>query len=111
MKILINHLKSKKLLFDMMLIDSSNGLVRLSLFQHFYKQQKFSKGYKELLKIMTSREVDENLKKQILLQIAYDSNSPYSTQEIPLNSQKNFLIEHYANSDVLLLVSNLYDES
>ena len=91
----------------MMQIDSTNGLVRLSLFQHFYKQQKFSKGYKELLKIMTSREVDENLKKQILLQIAYDNNSPYSTQEITQLSKK-FLIEHYENSDVLLLVSNLY---
>lgn len=99
--------ESKKLLFDMMLIDSTNGLVRLSLFQHFYKQEKFSKGYKELLKIMTSREVDENLKKQILLQIAYDNNSPYSTQEVTLLSKK-FLIEHYENSDVLILLSNLH---
>ena len=99
--------ESKKLLFDMMQIDSTNGLVRLSLFQHFYKQQKFSKGYKELLKIMTSREVDEKLKKQILLQIAYDNYSPYSTQEITQLSKK-FLIEHYENSDVLLLLSNLH---
>jgi tetratricopeptide (TPR) repeat protein len=96
-----------KLLSNMMQIDSSNGLVRLSLFQHYYKQQKFNQGYKELLHVMTSKEVDENLKKQILLQIAYDSNSPFSVEEIYLLSKK-FLIEHSQNSDVLLLVGNLH---
>ena len=47
------------------------------------------------------------LKKQILLQIAYDSNSPFSVEEIYLLSKK-FLIEHSQNSDVLLLVGNLH---
>ena len=65
-------MKPKILLSNMMQIDSSNGLVRLSLFQHYYKKQKFNQGYKELLHVMKSKEVEENLKKQMLLQIFYD---------------------------------------
>ena len=35
--------EAKILLDNMMKIDSSNGLVRLSLFQHYYKKRKFIK--------------------------------------------------------------------
>ena len=38
---------------------------------------------------MTSKEVDETLKKQMLLEIAYDSNSPFSVEEIYLPNSKS----------------------
>lgn len=98
--------KAKILLDDMMKIDSSNGLVRLSLFQHYYKKRKFIKGYIELIYVMKSKEVEESLKKQMLLQIFYDKNSPYSLFETS-NLIHNFLKEHPNNSDVLLIMGNL----
>ena len=98
--------KAKILLDDMMKIDSSNGLVRLSLFQHYYKKRKFIKGYIELIYVMKSKEVEESLKKQMLLQIFYDKNSPYSLFETS-NLIHNFLKEHPNNSDVLLILGNL----
>lgn len=98
--------KAKVLLDDMMKIDSSNGLVRLSLFQHYYKKRKFIKGYFELLYVMKSKEVEESLKKQMLFQIFYDENSPYSLFETS-NLIHNFLKEHPNNSDVLLIMGNL----
>ena len=98
--------KAKILLDDMMKIDSSNGLVRLSLFQHYYKKRKFIEGYLELLYVMKSKEVEESLKKQMLLQIFYDKNSPYSLFETS-NLIHNFLKEHPNNSDVLLIMGNL----
>ena len=98
--------KAKVLLDDMMKIDSSNGLVRLSLFQHYYKKRKFIEGYLELIYVMKSKEVEESLKKQMLLQIFYDKNSPYSLFETS-NLIHNFLKEHPNNSDVLLIMGNL----
>ena len=98
--------EAKILLDNMMKIDSSNGLVRLSLFQHYYKKRKFINGYSELLHVMKSKEVEENLKKQMLLQIFYDKNSPYSLFETS-SLIHNFLEEHPNNSDVLLIMGNL----
>ena len=98
--------EAKNLLDNMMKIDSSNGLVRLSLFQHYYKKRKFLNGYSELLHVMKSKEVEENLKKQMLLQIFYDKNSPYSLFETS-SLIHNFLEEHPNNSDVLLIMGNL----
>jgi len=99
-------LDAEFLLNNMMDIDSSNGLVRLSLFQHYYKKRKFFKGYSELLYVMSSKEVEETLKKQMLLQIFYDKNSPYSMSQMS-NLTEYFLKEHPNNSDVLLIVGNL----
>ena len=98
--------EAKNLLDNMMKIDSSNGLVRLSLFQHYYKKRKFLNGYSELLHVMKSKEVEESLKKQMLLQIFYDKNSPYSLFETS-SLIHNFLEEHPNNSDVLLIMGNL----
>ena len=98
--------EAKNLLDNMMKIDSSNGLVRLSLFQHYYKKRKFLNGYSELIHVMKSKEVEENLKKQMLLQIFYDKNSPYSLFETS-SLIHNFLEEHPNNSDVLLIMGNL----
>ena len=99
-------IQAKKLLDNMMEIDSSNGLVRLSIFQYYYKRRKFIKAYTELLYVMKSREVEETLKKQMLLQIFYDKNSPYSTLQTE-NLIQDFLIEHPNNSDMLLIMGNL----
>ena len=55
---------------------------------------------------MKSKEVEESLKKQMLLQIFYDKNSPYSLFETS-NLIHNFLKEHPNNSDVLLIMGNL----
>ena len=98
--------EAKNLLDNMMRIDSSNGLVRLSLFQHYYKKRKFLNGYSELIHVMKSKEVEENLKKQMLLQIFYDKNSPYSLFETS-SLIHNFLEEHPNDSDVLLIMGNL----
>ena len=103
----INHPHKAKFFLDkMMNIDSSNGFVRLSLFQHFYKKRKFLKGYSELIHVMKSKEVEESLKKQMLLQIFYDKKSPYSLFETS-HLIHNFLKEHPNNSDVLLIMGNL----
>ena len=47
-------------------IDSSNGLVRLSVFQHYYKTGKYQKGFIELQNVINSSEVEEQLKKKFL---------------------------------------------
>ena len=89
-----------------MLIDSSNGLVRLSLFQYFYKNRESLKAYNELLNVMNSLEVENNLKKQMLLQISYDDKSPYNIDQI-CELAESFLKADFKNSEVLLLLGNL----
>jgi tetratricopeptide (TPR) repeat protein len=98
--------ESKSILDKMMLIDSSNGLVRLSLFQYFYKNRESLKAYNELLNVMNSLEVENNLKKQILLQISYDDKSPYNIDQI-CELAESFLKADFKNSEVLLLRGNL----
>ena len=96
---------AKAILNKMLSIDSSNGLVRLSLFQHYYKNKEYKKGYKELLLVMNSNNIEINLKKQILLQISYDKSSPYNISEV-CNLAQSFLSIDSKNSDVLLLMGD-----
>jgi tetratricopeptide (TPR) repeat protein len=98
--------KAKNLLDHMMEIDSSNGLVRLSLFQHYFKEKNILKSYQELQFVMKSKEVNENLKEQIILQISYDKYSPFNSLQITKLAE-SFLLSHKNNSPVLLLMGNL----
>jgi len=96
---------AKAILNKMLSIDSSNGLVRLSLFQHYYKNKEYKKGYKELLLVMNSNSIEINLKKQILMQISYEKSSPYNISEV-CNLAQSFLSIDSKNSDVLLLMGD-----
>ena len=96
---------AKAILNKMLSIDSSNGLVRLSLFQHYYKNKEYKKGYAELLLVMNSNNIEINLKKQILMQISYDKSSPYNISEV-CNLAQSFLSIDSKNSDVLLLMGD-----
>ena len=96
---------AKAILNKMLSIDSSNGLVRLSLFQHYYKNKEYKKGYAELLLVMNSNNIEINLKKQILMQISYDKSSPYNISEV-CNLAQIFLSIDSKNSDVLLLMGD-----
>ena len=96
---------AKAILNKMLSIDSSNGLVRLSLFQHYYKNKEYKKGYEELLLVMNSNSIEINLKKQILIQISYDKSSPYNISEV-CNLAQSFLSIDSKNSDVLLLMGD-----
>ena len=87
-------------------LDSSNGLVRLSMFQHYYKKREYNKGLYELKKVMQSFEVDENLKKDILSQISYDQFSPYTLNDVD-ELTKLFINIHPNNSEILLFFGNL----
>jgi tetratricopeptide (TPR) repeat protein len=98
--------ESKNLLDKMMFIDSSNGLVRLSLFQFNYKNGEIIKAYKELLYVMKSIEVENNLKKQMLLQISYDEKSPFNINQI-CELAESYLKSDFKSSEVLLLLGNL----
>lgn len=96
---------AEAILNKMLSIDSSNGLVRLSLFQHYYKNKEYKKGYKELLLVMNSNNIEINLKKQILMQISYEKSSPYNISEV-CNLAQSFLSIDSKNSDVLLLMGD-----
>ena len=96
---------AKAILNKMLSIDSSNGLVRLSLFQHYYKNKEYKKGYAELLLVMNSNSIEINLKKQILMQISYEKSSPYNISEV-CNLAQSFLSIDSKNSDVLLLMGD-----
>lgn len=96
---------AKAILNKMLSIDSSNGLVRLSLFQHYYKNKEYKKGYEELLLVLNSNSIEINLKKQILMQISYDKSSPYNISEV-CNLAQSFLSIDSKNSDVLLLMGD-----
>ena len=96
---------AKAILNKMLSIDSSNGLVRLSLFQHYYKNKEYKKGYEELLLVMNSNNIEINLKKQILMQISYEKSSPYNISEV-CNLAQSFLSIDSKNSDVLLLMGD-----
>tara|TARA_B100000767_G_scaffold5420_1_gene5185 strand:+ start:1929 stop:3674 length:1746 start_codon:yes stop_codon:yes gene_type:complete len=98
--------ESKHLLEKMMFIDSSNGLVRLSLFQYYYKNGEIIKAYDELLYVMESIEVENNLKKQMLLQISYEEKSPFNINQI-CRLAESYLKSNFQSSEVLLLLGNL----
>ena len=98
--------ESKHLLEKMMFIDSSNGLVRLSLFQYYYENREIIKAYDELLYVMESIEVENNLKKQMLLQISYEQKSPYNINQI-CRLAESYLESDFQSSEVLLLLGNL----
>ena len=90
----------------MMKIDSNNGLVRLSMFKYYYKSKNYQKGFNELKKVMRSSEVNQELKKEILSQISYDQNSPYTINNV--NELTGiFLNQHPNNSAILLFFGNL----
>jgi tetratricopeptide (TPR) repeat protein len=55
---------------------------------------------------MNSLEVENNLKKQMLLQISYDDKSPYNIDQI-CELAESFLKADFKNSEVLLLLGNL----
>ena len=98
--------ESKHLLEKMMFIDSSNGLVRLSLFQYYYKNGEIIKAYDELLYVMESIEVENNLKKQMLLQISYEEKSPFNINQI-CRLAESYLKSDFQSSEVLLLLGDL----
>ena len=90
----------------MMEIDSNNGLVRLSMFKRYYKNKNYEKGFLELKKVINSSEVNQELKKEILSQISYDQNSPYTINNVN-ELTEIFLNQHPKNSSVLLFFANL----
>lgn len=98
--------ESKHLLEKMMFIDSSNGLVRLSLFQYYYKNGEIIKAYDELLYVMESIEVENNLRKQMLLQISYEEKSPFNINQI-CRLAESYLKSDFQSSEVLLLLGDL----
>ena len=69
--------ESEILLHQMMLIDSSNGLVQLSMFQYYMKKGAYLKSLYSLEKVLTSVEVDQSLKREMLFQITYDKSISY----------------------------------
>ncbi|MBM78449.1 MAG: hypothetical protein CL846_08195 [Crocinitomicaceae bacterium] len=90
----------------MVAIDSSNGLVRLSLFQYYYRIGKHEKAVNELLSVMDSYDVEENIKLEILLQISYEKNSLFTISELE-NLLKKFLLLHKKNSAAFLLFADI----
>ena len=94
------------ILQKMMEIDSNNGLVRLSMFKRYYKNKNYEKGFLELKKVVNSSEVNQELKKEILSQISYDQNSPYTINNVN-ELTEIFLNQHPKNSSVLLFFANL----
>ena len=95
-----------KVFQKMMSIDSTNGLVRLSLFQYYYRSQQHDLAVKELIAVMNSHEINENIKLEILLQISYEKNSSFKISELEL-FLKQFLAFHNKNSDAFLLYADI----
>ena len=78
----------------------------ISMFQHYYKTGKYQKGFIELQNVINSSEVEEQLKKENLIQISYDKNSPYTLLNVDFLT-KLFLNLHPNNSEMLLFYGNL----
>ena len=95
-----------KVFQKMMVMDSSNGLVRLSLFQYYYRSQQHDLAVKELLAVMNSHEIKEEVKLEILLQISYEKNSSFKISELELFLKK-ILEFHKQNSDAFLLSADI----
>lgn len=95
-----------KVFEKMMEIDSTNGLVRLSLFQYYYRLDQHKNAVNELMSVMGSYEVEENIKLEILLQISYEKNSLFTISELEILLKK-FLMLHKQNSEAYLLYSDI----
>ena len=95
-----------EILEKMLELDSANGLVRLSMFQYYYKNKKYLQGLEELKRVIGSNEVDQTIKTEILSQISYDQNSPYTLNNVS-DLTKIFLNKHPDNSSILLFYGNL----
>ena len=98
--------KTEILLQKMMDIDSTNGLVQLSMFQYYMKKGLFDHGFNALSKVMSSIEVDQQLKQEILFQITYDKTIPFSIQQVEKLCIQ-FLTSFPQNHDILVLLSDL----
>ncbi len=90
----------------MMELDSSNGLVRLSLFQYYYRLSEHDLAVKELSAVMDSHEIKEDVKLEILLQISYEKNNAFKISELELFLNK-FLAVHKKNSEAFLLCADI----
>ena len=69
------------------------ALLDFHYFNLIIKNGEVIKAYQELLYVMESIDVENNLKKQMLLQISYDEKSPYNINQICK------LAESYLKSD------------
>ena len=98
--------ESEILLHQMMLIDSSNGLVQLSMFQYYMKKGAYLKSLYSLEKVLTSVEVDQSLKREMLFQITYDKSIPYSVSQVEHLFDK-YLKAYPKDHEVLVLLSEI----
>ena len=98
--------ESEILLHQMMLIDSSNGLVQLSMFQYYMKKGAYLKSLYSLEKVLTSIEVDQSLKREMLFQITYDKSIPYSVSQVEHLFDK-YLKAYPKDHEVLVLLSEI----
>ena len=98
--------ESEILLHQMMLIDSSNGLVQLSMFQNYMKKGAYLKSLYSLEKVLTSVEVDQSLKREMLFQITYDKSIPYSVSQVEHLFDK-YLKAYPKDHEVLVLLSEI----
>ena len=98
--------KSESLLHQMMLIDSTNGLVQLSMFQYYMKKRAYTNSIYSLEKVLTSVEVDQSLKREILFQITYDKSIPFSVDQVEGLLDK-YLKAFPNDHEILVLLSEI----
>ena len=98
--------KSEQLLHQMMLIDSTNGLVQLSMFQYYMKKRAYLNSIYSLEKVLTSVEVDQSLKREILFQITYDKSIPFSVNQVE-NLLDKYLQAFPKDHEILVLLSEI----
>ncbi len=98
--------KSEALLNRMMSIDSTNGLVQLSMFQFYMKKGAYLNSFHSLRKVITSVEVDQSLKREILFQITYDKSIPYSVNQVE-NLFDSYLKVYPKDHEILVLLSEI----
>ena len=98
--------KSEQLLHQMMLIDSTNGLVQLSMFQYYMKNRAYLNSIYSLEKVLTSVEVDQSLKREILFQITYDKSIPFSVNQVE-NLLDKYLKAFPKDHEILVLLSEI----
>ena len=98
--------KSEQLLHQMMLIDSTNGLVQLSMFQYYMKKRAYLNSIYSLEKVLTSVEVDQSLKREILFQITYDKSIPFSVNQVE-NLLDKYLKAFPKDHEILVLLSEI----
>ena len=89
-----------------MLIDSTNGLVQLSMFQYYMKKRAYTNSLYSLEKVLTSVEVDQSLKREILFQITYDKSIPFSVDQVEGLLDK-YLKAFPTDHEILVLLSEI----